>query len=535
MSALTSLLTKQETKPANRSKGKANSATERFVEPKKRYHVGKRLAFAFDDESIQMAAALHYGKGFKLLAARKCYLSKTITTAEARNEQLAGFIKEFVEEFGGRNPNVSLVISGVETVSRNLILPHMKKSDLESAVVFEARKQVPFKLEESYYDFRASSVLYNDANRKIRLSFLAALKKTIDSRLEPFRLINVPVSHVYHAQDAIAEVLPHVPGFTPTSNFSLLNIDKIRSEMSYYRGRLLQFSHVISLGSSFLANRVDATMYEYFAESLATEIQNSLDYYAGQYNGQPATDVYVYGDLAYAEEIIELLSDRFGFVFRKFPTEQLSFAKKLDEDTRLNVAICLPTIAAAINGAYAINLLPGPLKAIVRRKHMDRVGLSALTAASIILGGYWATENYQLGQLEDSIASVKSQTEQLRASPLFQTYTQLQIQTAQHRQYLEQAKKQPSYLRLALKELTHLTPAGVRLYNLDIRPENILNTSLAGVSVGSETPPELALASLIQQLRESQIFKDVSISSFTKRHVENRFELEFQISMRTVL
>ncbi len=69
-------------------------------------------------------------------------------------------------------------------------------------------------------------------------------------------------------------------------------------------------------------------MFEYFAESLASEIQNSLDYYSGQFASRFGSQLYIYGDLAYSDDLIELLDNRFELEFRAFSRRAAEIPQK---------------------------------------------------------------------------------------------------------------------------------------------------------------------------------------------------------------
>ena len=504
------------------------------LEPPRRYSFGRHLAFTVAEDSLQMAAVSHAGTKVTLLDVRKHYLTGDDKNAQAlavRQE-----IRKYVDEFGGRQSSISVTLAGKETALRLVTLPFLRGSDLSAAIAYEAKRQMPFPVEDCWVDYQAVEQITTGSARQIRVSVLAATRAAVEEQLLPFQELGLRVDYVYHTQDVVGQLLRSLADFDADRDYMLVDIHRRHTEISYYHGSHLQFFHVSSLGSSFLASRADSTVFEYFAESLATELQNSLDYFGGQFSGQLAHEVFVHGDLAYTDELIGLLSDRVGFRFMRFPTEHLKLARARGSAFEADIPVCLPTVAAAVNLARIADLLPQPLKQHRRLREVDRVGVAALVVVAIVAIGQWFLMNDQLSTARTSLTEFQSEVTEFQASDLFSTCTRVKTRLAANRTYLDEATTKKWFLSLNLKELSLLIPSGVRLQTLEYLTEDTAcGLSMSGTVTSAGIPPEVILAEFVTNLAGSPFYDDVRVDRHLKRHENDEFILEFNLSMKATI
>ena len=322
---------------------------ETLIPPAKLNRWGRHLSFAVDQSGLQMAASDSTLRSTRILDIRKSYFPAASDAELARTAFVTRTVDEYISKFGGRRSTISLSVTGGETAFRTFSMPALKGNSFGSAVGFEAKKQLPFPVGDCLFDFRPIYRTHTENHDGIRVALLAATKRLVGEHLAAFEQLGREVHQVFHAQDIIGSLLTRLPDFSEDHHYTLVNVERTRTEIAYYRGSNLEFYHLCSVGSSFLANRNDLTIFEYFAESLAGEIQNSLDYYSGQYTGQFNTRIYIYGDLAYTDELIDLLHDHFGYEFRRFPTEELARELGSPIEHAGSLAVCLPVLAASLN------------------------------------------------------------------------------------------------------------------------------------------------------------------------------------------
>jgi hypothetical protein len=89
---------------------------------------------------------------------------------------------------------------------------------------------------------------------------------------------------------------------------------------------------------------------------------------------------------------------------------------------------------------------------------------------------------------------------------------------------------------LALKDLSRLTPTAVALTNLRFTTAaEDYNLSLTGQLATTSTPPEIVLAELVEALRASPFFEDVTIQRHSKRATETGHSIQFSLDLRGVI
>jgi len=506
------------------------------IQPKKQYSVGRHLAFCIEEESVQMAAASHYGSKVILHSVRKAYIPLTTKKESDRQGIILGAINEFVREYGGRNPIISATVAGPETALRTISMPDLKASQLESALGFEIKQQIPFPIDDCYYDYRAIEKLGVGNEKRINISVLAATRRLVQEQLNPLSELGLKPTYLYHTQDVIGQLLKSLPFYDNNSSYALINVKRQRAEISFHRGANLEFLHVSSLGSSFLANRSDPTMFEYFAESLATEIQNSLDYYTGQYSSHFSNRIFVYGDLSYTDDLIDMLSDRFGFDFCRFPAENLNFISDKELEFRDSLSVCLPVVATSVNRVRLANLLPEKLKKQRRQQKADRIGVSALIVLGCLLATLWLGAVASTNASRDRLNQLERRVSEFKATEMYATYNRVKREIARSQAFINLTSEEPSYMGLNLKELSRITPAAVRLLSLDYRSQTEgRNYTLAGVITTVDTPPELVLAEFIENLTASPFYEDVKVEQHVKKLNKGRFEMDFSLSMEGII
>ncbi len=509
----------------------SSNLRERLLRPRRRAIVGNHLAFALTDDAVQVAVCSHFLGRRRLIDVRKVYIPRNFADLEHRAQFVAGAIDDLHHELGGRWTTVSLTLSGSETAFRSVVLPDLGRKSLAQALWFEAKRQLPFPITDCHYDYRPVAAIQDGSVRKTKVALLAATRRLVAEQMAPFLGLRIEIDAVYQAQDVIGRLLVGLPGFNSGRNYCIINIERMRSEIAYYRGCDLEFLHVISLGSSFLANRTDETVFQYFAETLVSEIQNSLDFYSGQNTGSHANQVFIYGDLSYSSDLIGRLSSRFEFTFQKFPVESLKQFEYSAGATGSSMAVCLPVVAAAVNQVALPDLLPPENKAMIRSRRADRWFYTALAVLVIGLTSTLIQGKHNFSDNQIKLAAVNAELEQFRTSALYATYDSIKQQMAFDQAYLSRITPTPSYISAMLKELSALTPSEIRLYDFGLTKEQPdKNGHLAGVVRSSDTPPEVILAEFVERLHRSPVFSQVTVDSYQKKKDAGVFSLFFQLS-----
>lgn len=496
---------------------------------------GRRLAFAISADSIEMAAATARGKSSRLLDARRIYFAPDPLSPDDRTDQICGRIREYVDEFGGRRPTITLLVSGQDTALRMFEMPQLPPRKLQSAIAFEARKQLPFPITDCFYDYRIVSRIEREGGKFVRVSLLAITKRKLGEQLRYFERLGLEINAVQSTHEAIGQILPLLQVGQQSDNFALINIERSGTHLAYYRGAILEFFHYSSLGSNTLLTRTDDARFEQFAEMLGREIQNSLDYYTGQNSSQFTNNVYIYGDLAYSDDLIDLLDDRFGFAFSRFPINQLALSPKPADGLLSSLPVSLGTAAALLRPRRLANLLPVDQQETQKIRLVTRLSAAALGALIVGLGFSSASQYKVYDDCEHQRQSLQASVQAFEHSDIFETYQQIKQHVALSSRYIQKVTQKPSYIGLNFKEVSRLTPAGLTLSSYEYDPDGSeFNMYLSGTIKSATVPPELILAEYVETLSASPLYSKVVVNRHVKRAAGEAFELEFRIGMRGI-
>jgi hypothetical protein len=484
-----------------------------------------------------MAAVAHLGRYRKILDIDKQFLSHDQDRPKERRLQINKAVTDFIIKHRGPFSVVSLSISGRETVLRNFLLPTIKKKDLASAVEIEAKKQLPFPVDDCTYDFRPISTVKSGTRQLYNISLLAATRRLIRDKLEPFGELKKHVEHIYHATDVVGRLLPYIEGFEDFGVYTTLNIGQNQSEIAFYRGSSLEFYNVFNIGASILGKHPDLVSYSFMAESLASEIQMAIDFYTGRFNRVVPNKIFVYGDMVYSNEVVENLRTSSGYFFERFPIHKLGFISKANLSAfEAEIPVCLPTFAASLCPAGMADVLPKEAKQVHRSYRLNNYAKAALITLIVILMGSWGLLNKAVAIKKSELKSLNSQVNDFVNSEAYVSYNLLKRQIAIDKAYLESAEESPTFLSLNLKELSLRTPKEVRLLNMQFRPNDLdANLVIEGNVFSKDMPPEVILAEFIENLADSPFYKNVEVNRHVKKETKQGFEIDFSIKCRGLI
>ncbi len=505
------------------------------VDPRKTFLFGKVLSFSFDDHSFQMAASFHYGRSFRIIDVHKEYFVQNAEETLNIEDFYSQCLDEFITQHYSRFTKIFLTLTGESTLYRTFLLPELSNKELSSAVQFKVKKIIPFPIEESIYDYRVIQKFEDIESHRVKVSLHATTKENIYKQLAPFQNSKITIDKIFHSQDTIGQLLGLFKDFDENNNYILINIGRKVTEISFYRGRTLEFSRSNVLSTDMLGNTHDTIKLEYFAESIANEIQNSLDFYSGQLNSSANNNIMLYGDFAYSDEFINILNEKLDISLERFPINQLKI--KFGKDHAIeSFPVCLPVLATSVNYSHLPDLLPIPLK--LKRKARKINNYLQIAAAIIVttLMTSWAFTNSTINTLAQNKNTLDNQVGIFERSDAFHTYKMIKQEIAYNRIYINLAEEEPSYMHLNLKELSRITPKNIKLFHLDYNPRiEDNNYFIQGIVLSDDIPPEISLAEFVENLSSSKFYEDVQIIRHVKKKNKSLFEIEFLIKMRGIV
>ncbi|MCX6827333.1 MAG: PilN domain-containing protein, partial [candidate division Zixibacteria bacterium] len=501
---------------------------------RRRYGFGRTIAILMDEQSLQLATAQRLWHKTRLLDVTKVYIPSTNDSPEKKQNFITAEIDRYTQEHRHWITRYILGVGGSESAVRILSFPKMSKQELGKAIFWEGNKQIPFGLTEAYYGHHIIDNPDLRDSRNLFASLIAVSKKEVNRRLDQLKT-NIKIESVNHELEAIGHFLPFIDDFSAEKTYTLLNIKKNLSEISFYRQARLEFRHTSSVGSSVLTvTGSEHRTYEEFTELLVLEIQNSLDYYVGQFSKTNIETVFIYGDFSYSDELINNLTDRFGIEFKCFPIDRWLTSQPQTKEFVEQIPVSLGAIALAMDNDQMIDFLPPDLKEIRGALRFYKMAIPMLIPFAAALLTIWLAMRYQVNMETFRLQAAENQIEELKKSPPYIMYNRIQQQMAADKNLLDRLNRQATFLYLNLKELSLITPEAIKLNNYDLRKsgDDYILTLLGRTSI-SFLLPEISLADYVARLEGSPFFRDVTLKKYSKNSQGGEFFLDFQIEMST--
>lgn len=205
-----------------------------------------------------------------------------------------------------------LSLPSKDIIIRWFAIPWMKPAEIQGVVAFEARKYIPFPLEELFFTYYPS-LITRDGVRQVGISFVAIRKTILKSYLNVLRQSGLNVVYTEPAplslvRSLVSKKIIDVNHVTAILNFFEDNVEIIISSLGHLRF-IRDFKMPLS-GQDSTEEEKDILRHRMF-----NEVKMSLDFYARQ---QP--DAEVRGMIAVVPgaemEMLKGLSDDLGLKIR---------------------------------------------------------------------------------------------------------------------------------------------------------------------------------------------------------------------------
>ena len=187
----------------------------------------------------------------------------------------------------------TICISGQDLIIRTFEIPRLPSNELQSAINFEAKKYIPFKLEDLVYNFQVES----DAKNKLNTILFVGIKKEIlEKYISISRQLNIKVNAIEYSAFSLLRFLKlcgaRDNGVIASLCFDLNNDDEINFMVSENGFPFFSRDIILSTGLTELdAPSANDQMKKY--DKLKNEIRVSQDYYRRKFPDKGIKTLYV--------------------------------------------------------------------------------------------------------------------------------------------------------------------------------------------------------------------------------------------------
>ena len=253
------------------------------------------VGLVFRSQAVEAVALKRTWRGVSLgRCARVNITAETPGQAEPDDERVAQAIREALAACQVRSKDVVASVPLRDALLRCFTMPLLPKAEWEQAIQFEARKYIPFKIEELTWAYR---VIEHRAAKQLTVIFigirtdaLARVRRWLDlAGVEPTAMEALSVS--------LARAASRVTKSPPDTYTCLVNIEQDVAHIVMVRDRIPYLSRDVSLsvqGESPGASGQVAG--DRRAEWLLSELRLSFEFFAGEHPEASIGTVLLFGE-----------------------------------------------------------------------------------------------------------------------------------------------------------------------------------------------------------------------------------------------
>jgi len=463
--------------------------------------------------------------------------------------KMVAFFKDELRRNKIEAKEAALILSGKDLIIRTFEMPIMPHAELKSAVNFEAKKYLPFKVEDLISDFQ---VELDKPNRRNLILFVGIKKETLEKYLSIASQLDLQLASIEYSGFSILRLLKLAP-LSDKGIIGLISVDFQEEEevnFTVLENGFPLFSRDINL--MFGPEEVGENREKepgVVLEKLKTEIRVSLDYYHRKFPTKEIKKIFFISDRAHRSDLETStneigLSTQFIDVARfisKPVAFSLSFLKaysgSLAKIIKANLKINL--LSAKIRAAEEISMPMKPASLITDLRIESRVVILGLLIclATFIFGKY----RMLLFQRElNSIIGMRPQVFTVNPKAGYEELANIDSEYKRKIDTLDNLIKKQLYLTEPLNIIPLTIPKGVLLNSLSFnkKEQDMSDLILEGVAYLADSDKEFALVTkFLSNLKEnsefSKYFKEIDISYLDRGQFDNLTATKFSIYCRT--
>ncbi len=228
--------------------------------------------------------------------------------------KVAAAIKDKLRVNNIESKAANLVLLGRDLIIRTFYMPVLPAREIYAAVRFEAKKYIPFKLEELVYDFQ---VFLDKASRKNLVLFVGVKRDSLEKYITIFNQLNIKIASIEYAGFSILRLIK-LAKIKEKGIFGVLSIDMNEDDEVNFvvlENGFPLFSRDIILASESLPTAVTQSVkaddsQNQNLEKLKVEIRISLDFYLRKFSTKNISSIVVVAPEDYRYDLEAFVRER---------------------------------------------------------------------------------------------------------------------------------------------------------------------------------------------------------------------------------
>jgi len=443
-----------------------------------------------------------------------------------------------------------LSLSGKDLIVRTFEIPNLPKDEMAGAINFEAKKYIPFKVEELISDYQVALEKSSHINTVL---FVGIKKEIMDKYFSIFNQLNIKISRIEYSGFSIGRVLK-LSGVKDKGIMGLLCIDPGDGDEINFAvtengfplfNRDINLS--LGLGDDLGQGQEQAPVS---LEKLNAEIRVSLDYYKRKFPGKNIQKFFVFANQDQYHEVELFLKD-LGFASKWVDSS------KLIGKPRAYSSGLIKGYGASLCSAFAddikINLAQrkaGGTQANMPGLRIDAASLFKsvkIDYRMVILGGLICAIAFGYGMYQaipfqkdlQNVISNRIKVKNIDNNLSSQGFDEISEKYRIRLSRLDALIKKQLYVTEALDSIPRSVPSGIWLtkLTLDKTKDDNAELILGGLCYLKDSDKEFEavnkfLANLKLDLVFTKYFTDISITTINQVQVDKVYVTSFSLTCK---
>ncbi len=252
----------------------SDSDLKTVTQEKESFSLALALASLFEDNRLSGLdlgnSAIKYVqlvKGSRTLSLLNCgnyVVSKPEPGPDEDEEQLdpvAATLRRSLNLKQFKDTLTTTAISGLEVIYKNVSLPKMRKAELQKAVPWACRKDLPFPLEKTAFEFRILQSMSAESEGQAHAFVVAAQKELISKHLKTLATICLTPEKIAPVPAALWRLFRFCHKKNSDACYGIIDLGSRSSHIVFVNNGELQFAREISTGSDDFTRALTGTLF----------------------------------------------------------------------------------------------------------------------------------------------------------------------------------------------------------------------------------------------------------------------------------
>jgi len=436
-------------------------------------------------------------------------------------------------------------ISGKDLIVRTFEMPILSRQELDTAVNFEVKKYIPFKIEDLFSDFQYK---LDKTIQKTRVLFVGIKKEALDNYLNILSQLGIKIKSIEYSAFSLLRLLK-LSGIKEKGIIAVVNIDITKDDEANFvvlDDGFPLFSRDIGLmgGYEEVAKEEEAQS-SIILEKLKREIQISLDYYGRKFPGKNISKIFFITSPNYRADLdgfIKELGLGIHFIdINKYIDRPISFSLPFVKGyssslSKINTGVKINLLLAKERVVKKIGQEVSAPQSLAMRFKADVIvaAVCFLIFIIIFISGIYRAVPLQ-NELKN-IINIRPVASTISGEPSYKELVDINSNYKIKAEAMDNIIKNRLYLTPLLDAIPRVVPKGIRLVNLSFEnKEEKTELILEGTAYLGNNDNELELVStFLSRLKENptftKYFKEISVVSTGYKQIEKITITNFIIS-----